>query len=297
MGNSQRSGGPDPKDRLETYAAKAVGERLDRLVHDLERVGRCPRADPVHDLRVAVRRLDSALVVFRPELPRKASAAIRKKLSRLRQFAGAVRDRDICLGLGEADMAAKPASVDRLLAGREQAAGKLQKRVRKLLRKNPGTAWRRELRLPPYARQGENTGPRAASFAAATLPEMARRFFLAGRLAARRGPQAVPLHPLRIRGKKLRYCLELFAPCYGPEIDELIVSLKKVQDFLGDINDCKAADPLLTGGASSEESGRIRGALKARDQHLFEQFRQYWAKTFDASGELETWLLMLGRGA
>ncbi len=288
---------PDPRDRLETYAAKVLGERLDELVHDLERAAQSPDEERVHDLRVAVRRLNSALVVFKELTPKKASTSIRKTLSRLRHFAGPVRDRDICTALAEGGLGAEAAQVERLRRDRAGAAEKLRKRARKLLRKNPGSAWRRALRLPPYASRRQAAGPRAVSYAAATLPEMARRFFVAGRRAAQQGGPAAELHALRIKGKKLRYSLELFGPCYGPEIDALLEGLKTVQDVLGDINDCKAADELLTAGASREESGRIRGALNARDQDLFERFRRYWQDVFDVPGELETWLLTLGRGA
>ncbi len=303
MKDERPVGDLDPKDRLENYAAKAVGQRLDRLVYDMDQVTRAADAEPVHDLRVAVRRLNSALGVFKGQFPKKASSSIRKRLSQLRQAAGDVRDRDISLRLTAGELGAAEPLVERLNRERKKAASRLQKKVRKVLRKSPGSAWRKELRLPPFSRANGASGPRAATFAAATLPDAARTFFLAGRAAAEQGPPieqgppGVPLHPLRIQGKKLRYCLELFAPCYGPEVNELIDTLKKVQDYLGDINDCKAAAPLLTEGASKQDSARIRESLKARDQELFDEFRRYWTETVDAPGELETWLLTLGRGA
>ena len=51
------------------------------------------------------------------------------------------------------------------------------------------------------------------------------------------------LHQFRIRGKQLRYTLELLAPAFGPELrDEHYPIVEELQEQLGRINDCVAAD-------------------------------------------------------
>ena len=66
---------------------------------------------------------------------------------------------------------------------------------------------------------------------------------------------ATTLHVLRIDCKYLRYALEFFTPCLGPETPQLIRHVIAVQDHLGDIQDAEVAWAILSdfrrhGGAS-----------------------------------------------
>lgn len=48
----------------------------------------------------------------------------------------------------------------------------------------------------------------------------------------------VALHRFRIRGKKLRYAMELLASAFAPEFrEELYPTVERVQEHLGEIND------------------------------------------------------------
>ena len=54
------------------------------------------------------------------------------------------------------------------------------------------------------------------------------------------------LHQFRIRGKQLRYTLELLASAFGPELrEEHYPVVQELQEQLGRINDCVAADARL----------------------------------------------------
>ena len=44
-------------------------------------------------------------------------------------------------------------------------------------------------------------------------------------------------HALRITFKRLRYAVEVFAPCYGDAFDDLHATLTAFQDELGDLHD------------------------------------------------------------
>jgi CHAD domain-containing protein len=48
------------------------------------------------------------------------------------------------------------------------------------------------------------------------------------------------VHDMRIAGKRLRYCLEFAAPCFGADYRSLLDPLKRLQDLLGEIHDCDA---------------------------------------------------------
>ncbi|MEZ0293675.1 MAG: CHAD domain-containing protein [Solirubrobacteraceae bacterium] len=55
--------------------------------------------------------------------------------------------------------------------------------------------------------------------------------------------QIVALHDMRIAAKRLRYILELTAPCFGPYAEKAAKQAKDVQDLVGEIHDCDVQIP------------------------------------------------------
>ncbi len=51
------------------------------------------------------------------------------------------------------------------------------------------------------------------------------------------------LHDMRIAAKRLRYVLEITAPCFGPYAEAAIRHTKELQDLLGEIHDCDVGRP------------------------------------------------------
>lgn len=149
------------------------------------------------------------------------------------------------------------------------------------------------------AKAGREPGWKLSASASANakriLPWLAARFFAAGREAVGAEPTPRALHKLRLRGKRLRYSLELFAPCYGPAIGRRIDELKKVQGRLGEISDCAATIRLLrkAGLADSPEGERFTAFLQERERQRTARFLEHWRKDFDAAGRLEAWLAYL----
>lgn len=127
------------------------------------------------------------------------------------------------------------------------------------------------------------------------LPSLAARFFEAGREAVGLRPTAPKLHKLRLRGKRLRYSLELFAPCYGPGLAHRLAELKKVQEYLGDISDCDATAKLIskTELNGDADSARLIEFLDARKKDRIVRFAAHWKTYFDSPGQLESWLFYL----
>jgi len=59
-------------------------------------------------------------------------------------------------------------------------------------------------------------------------------------------PAAVPqLHDTRIAAKRLRYVLEITAPCFGEYAETATKRAKDIQDLLGEIHDCDVMLPRL----------------------------------------------------
>ncbi len=102
-------------------AARAVGVRAAEVLDRAEGVLDLERVEPVHDMRVATRRLRAALEIFAPCFPRKRHRKALKQVKVLADALGERRDADVEIGLlealaGEAAEADRPA-VDRLIEG------------------------------------------------------------------------------------------------------------------------------------------------------------------------------------
>lgn len=77
-------------------------------------------------------------------------------------------------------------------------------------------------------------------------------------------------HGMRIAAKRLRYVLEIFAPCLGEEAEAARGAAKRLQSVLGDLHDC---DLML---AKVERIGSVEAVLRQRRERLFHDFVELW---------------------
>ncbi|MDX6602914.1 MAG: hypothetical protein QOF13_2116 [Solirubrobacterales bacterium] len=77
-------------------------------------------------------------------------------------------------------------------------------------------------------------------------------------------------HDMRIAAKRLRYVLEIFAPCLGEEAKAARGAAKQLQSVLGDLHDC---DLML---AKVARIGSVAAMLRERREHLFHEFVELW---------------------
>jgi len=113
-----------------------------------------------------------------------------------------------------------------------------------------------------------------AQEAKGTLPQLAQRFFDAGKAASQTSGER--LHEFRILAKKFRYTLELFVPVYSGS-GEWMREIKKVQSILGAMNDYRTVHSLATDLKCDKE---LRAALKRSEHRLARQFCQIWRERF-----------------
>ncbi len=226
---------------------------------------------PLHDLRVAVRRLRGVLRFFRPILggrrERRMDAAIRRLCRRL----GPPRDAQVRLALlGEVGrrrrLGRRPAWRGFLRSQAQRNAASLAGLTR-ILR---GGRFRRLLDESAYVARAvlprrilAGAGPEMRGFAARRLSRLCRRAFKAGGRIEALSPEA--LHELRKMCRRARYGAEFSAPVLGPAVLELERRLKAVTDALGRVHDL---DVLLA------EARRLRGAAGALPRDVLEAERR-----------------------
>ncbi len=98
----------------------------------------------------------------------------------------------------------------------------------------------------------------------------------------------VELHNMRIAAKRLRYTLEIFAPCFtGKEFEKVYNQAKSIQEQIGEIHDRDVRGPLLQVFLDSHAHSRpeIRLGLERMIQTqqseraaLYAKFITYWNK-------------------
>jgi CHAD domain-containing protein len=118
------------------------------------------------------------------------------------------------------------------------------------------------------------------------LPKIAARYFEEGRRALKPGVSWDEMHRFRLQTKRFRYTLELFKPAYGPGLEKRIESLRKVQTYLGEINDAIVTAGMLSDMKDSEQAQKD---LAARADSKTRKLRRFWSEEFAAEGAEEKW--------
>ncbi|HEX7174998.1 MAG TPA: CHAD domain-containing protein [Pyrinomonadaceae bacterium] len=209
----------------------------------------------VHDMRVASRRLRSALRDFAPHMNDKRVAGVRVELKKLADALGRVRDIDVeAAALEEAAREAPEtvrAGVEELararLAGsaeaREELARELGEDGLARLREEFADALANALDAARERRKGKGGG--GAGRRGGSFGEVGRQVIVARweELRERAGSLYRPfktkrLHKTRISAKRLRYALELFTPCMGDELKDFAREVAHLQKSLGEVHDC-----------------------------------------------------------
>ncbi len=234
-------------DTLATMARKVLSQQLLKIRANAE--GTLLDLDPefLHDMRVATRRLRSALRLLGPALGARRAESLRTELGWLAGLLGEVRDLDVFIAglhgqaarLGEAGRIAE--RLERELQARrvpalEALQGALRsRRYEVLIRRTAALA------LSPVPRRRAGPAAMTASEAAPLyLAKAHKRVVRQGRAAVPSG-EAPALHRLRILFKRLRYASEFFAPALGARLEPLIRAMVRFQDCLGEHQDAVVA--------------------------------------------------------
>jgi inorganic triphosphatase YgiF len=242
------------RDALAAIAAHAAGLR------------QSPDAQATHQLRVAVRRLRSALSTFRPVVADAGYAPLKAELRWLAGAFDAARDLDVFAG--HVDDAAQaldppPAGTPALRAALTRA----QTAARRAACETAAGARFRALMIDASAwvetgawRAAPAAGAPARAFAAEVLARRRRQVLKAGRTLAAADPAA--RHALRIRAKKLRYAAEGFAGLFhGRAPGRFVRRAAALQDTLGRLTDLAAAERLAAALPLSPQAAFAAGEL------------------------------------
>jgi CHAD domain-containing protein len=290
--------------RRETLAVRVqmtIGEAFDRLLDHDYRVRVDPEraeAHDVHQARVAIRRLRSALKTFGPALDPVWRRHTGAELRWIGEILGRVRDADVLLaGLSDAGdgmVALEP-------GGRELVVRVQEERRRAVLDLSDALDDERYLDLLDRLHAAANAVPvlRGAAAgdqafdpdagAASSLSALVQdRWRSLERRVRKAGtdPTARELHRIRIAAKQLRYAAEVAAPVIGKAARRTAGAAERVQTVLGEFHDAAGAerwlrqvldDPHVTPPAGFA-AGVLTREKQIRQRHLRRRWRSEWRK-------------------
>ena len=246
----------------------------------------------VHQMRVAFRRLRSGLKIFRPRIPRTASADLVEEIRWLNGWLGPARDWDVFLEEGLAPVFSRfprkrglllfRGKAEQLRRNHHQAlqAALIEPRYPLLLQRFADWLDRRAWREDLSDAQRESLTEPALAFATSLLERDLRRVMKQGEAFAELSDE--DRHKLRIRIKELRYALDFFASLYlAPAVKAYLGALSALQDCIGIMNDITVARRLLDETQLTSASAArqvIEGWYGCRLETQERQFAAIWRR-------------------
>jgi len=252
----------------------------------------------IHQMRVALRRLRSALRLFRPHLPVDFATRIGPELGWLTARLGTVRDWDVLLvetlprlfrAGSNAPVRAgssehRLAQAVRLQAApqrRAAAAALRSRRYRALLQDLAGTIALMQVRPAGKAARGTARATRLLAYAASRLERADLKLRAAPADLHELNP--AERHELRIAAKRLRYAVEFFVALFPPKHARRYAQvLADLQTALGTLNDEASALTLLeTLPVPAATLASARRRLAACEAATLQEAQAAWTRLTD----------------
>jgi CHAD domain-containing protein len=257
-------------------------------------------AEHIHQLRVGTRRAGAALSIFRCCLPGKLHKNLRKHLRKLRRAAGAARDWDVfseSLRLRESQAAAaQRCGLDFLIGYSMGQRTTAQEALAAASPKAPRDFESVVVEALANLRQ-PSADSAARRFGDMARPRLACLLQQLESAAAGNLEEYEHLHQVRICGKHLRYCMEIFASCFEESFKERYYPMvEEMQDILGHANDSHVASQRLAALRGWLKKGQptlwqrlkagIEGLLRCHQRRLPQERRKFmrWWECWQKSG-------------
>ena len=243
---------------------------MERALKECDRAAAGFEADPVHDLRVALRRCRSMAEGFRAIDPDPTWRKMRKAGKALFSALGELRDVQVLRDWVEKLSASDDPVKHRLLDYCEAREKELKAQAAAAFAGFDADSWMQWAQVLDARERHLSAGSDVFQVIAIENLEHAYRLHQ----AALRNRSKVALHALRIGLKRFRYLIENFLP----EQDERwSKDLKQLQDILGEVHDLDvlwATALRLRSFTSAEERERWRSAIGRERAHRITTYRQ-----------------------
>lgn len=220
--------------------------------------------EAIHQLRVASRKADVALRVFREWIPRRIRRTQAATLKKVRVAAGAVRDMDLL------EMRWRPESGAAASQVSTEAAAWIHAKIQhqRLEAFDRLMLWSRKSRCQQRQKQARRLLDRLQShsahrFESLTAHAIAKLVAAFCEAAPGTANSLAESHQTRIRARRLRYGIELLQKIIPDNTTQLISLLESVQEVLGQINDDATTNHFVRLSLSDCPDPRIEASLRS----------------------------------
>lgn len=283
---------------LGDWAALGIQQHLEKVLKHEPEVLTDKDPEELHQMRVGMRRLRSAITGFAPvlELP---EAAQNKKIGKVSRCLGQLRDLDVLLeALHQRYYPNLPSKEQKILKQvvsdldkqRQQTFKQTKKTIEGKKYKQLKQVLQQWLDLPSYTKIEQL--PIEEVLPDLLLPEVSKLFLHPGWQVGIEPPQngsnqlssatvelilqseGQKLHDLRKQVKKVRYQMNLFTDFYGATYSAYLQDMKDIQEYLGDIQDSEVLEAVMKDVLKSN----IESVLPTFAHLLAESRYQAWQK-------------------
>lgn len=280
-----------PDDPMITFAYACLKQEFEALLSQQPKRGQLPTPANVHRMRIATRRLRSALRMFEKLLPDKAAERLSKDLRWFARALGDVRDLDVYAENFRAYLQDVPPERVQELVGYELHLRRARTEARDKLGELFGNE-RYAALLAAFASLLDGAPSRAAvrRWRSFRIKDGVEKYLAKSVKRVRKMRREIghktnarELHKLRIRTKRLRYELEFFAPIF-PSLLGVAKAAKALQDVLGAHQDAHTATWRLRSyarvlrdrePAGAAPSSALQDLLKSQRQKAAEARRAF----------------------
>lgn len=278
-------GGVGAMEELCAYGRTIIAQRLEALLAEVDGVRRGEDIECVHRMRVASRRLRSALRLFGDCFKGKKARRWRKAVREVTSSLGEARDLDVQIDL--------LGSISEDWEGEEAVGLALIMEMLKCRRASlqPGVITMMDAIVADDAFQEMGSDISAVKEMGKDLSSLHPYAFAHAAVAVEEMMEhshSVPVyedwpghHALRIAGKHLRYALEAFREAYPDRLNDELKVLKGLQDVVGELHDCDVWLQRLPG--LREEAplaiaaiDRLQSVFEARRRELHVKLVERW---------------------
>lgn len=201
-------------------------------------------SEDVHQMRVAIRRLRSALRDFSDFFGKSLLDESKDELKHLARSLGKARDNDVAVIALENLCKKAPKKFIRRQIEKKISKKKAKRGEKQMILEQNLDKARVEALQARFDAEIASDFTHKLSKNNCTVKQMGREIIsknlqeFRDLLPSLYQPfDCAHLHELRIAAKRLRYCVELFSDCFGGKIRPCAVQIAEMQDFLGEVHD------------------------------------------------------------
>lgn len=239
-----KSVSPDSFENAIDWAADVLCGRFDEVYKLRQAALQTEDIEGVHQMRVAIRRLRSALRDFSPLLKRRAFTKSRRDLKKLGNALGTARDLDVAIAaLTKLKKKAKNEIVKKDIELKTEIRLAQRQKVQTILKKTLEISAFEKMR-ERFLRAVETAVKANGKTAALSAKEAGNKVILKSieEFCELSDSLYNPfdcenLHKLRIAAKRLRYTIEIFKECFSDEFAPFAQEITEMQTFLGELHD------------------------------------------------------------